>query len=193
MSRNLFLGIGFVGVLLYLTREKANTLIGNLSPGSPKIKSFKVLSGSSIFPINNFSDFKRTTIDIVKGFFQGLNPLQIINFDFSSIQIPPVKFRFDLDFPLTNNNDFSLPNNTWNGTLHIDGDFVGNVSYPPTDIPANETAILKTNITTSISNSAKLLKRLLTNPSKISKGGDFKGTLTSNGVNVPFSFNSKFF
>ena len=184
MNRKWILGFLAIGTFLYLAKGKVTQFVNNIIPGTPSIKGFSVLANNTIFSIQSLSDFRDTAKDI----------LQSISFnDIISLNFPKVDFQFDLDLPLTNGNNFALPNNRWSGSMSVGGKIVGNVAYDATDLPANETTVLKINVRTSISNSVQLVKALLQKPNSILNGADFKGNFESNGQSIPFNFNAKFF
>lgn len=182
-TRNILL-LSLVTYLMYKASNKLSDLVNNIVVGTPRIKSFALISGVNIFSIHSFSDFSTSISEI----FSAVTWADILSLNF-----PKIGFRFDLLLPLTNNNSFDIPSNQYAGTMSIDGNPIGQFSYAPVDIPANTTVDLKTNITSSLSNSFGLVKSIYQNVNIIQKGIDMKGTFTSNGVSVPYNTNAKIF
>jgi len=192
MNKKALFFLGGIGILFLLANSGTKSLLNNLVPGKPKVRSLSLTSGNNIFQVNNFGDFFAAIKDVFKNVFQNINILQILQGNFQDI-VPQVGFLFDLDLPVENKNNIPLPNNSFNGTLSLDGNPIGNVSYPNTDIPANSTVTFSTRVNASLGNAVQLAKKLFDSPNTILKGFDIAGTFNSNGASVPFVFNAKLF
>ena len=188
--RNLLL----VGFAVYafgsLAKKEVSNIGNNIVAGTPSVRSFSVLYNNVIFQITSIGDFTQSMLEIGQDVGSDLLS-NLLNFNFSNL-VPEIDFRFDLDLPITNNNSFDLPNTSWVGNMSLDGNDIGAVSYPLTNLPANQTTNLNTLVTANLKGSAKLIKRLIqTKGSIISKGLNFTGVLkTDLFPDAPWNFNT---